>query len=171
MINVVLFRGLAGNTFSAGLDILALKLKKLPGVDYVIVVPYTDWSRMAERVKNFKDPTVFIGHSYGVTSIMRLAREVNSYIPLAISFDPSQYVSFGSNGVPINIDKVVNFYQNPPWFRFFAIGGQKLYRANLGNEHNIDNQLITGVTHSNIEDNSQLHQKALDLVASVAALK
>lgn len=167
MINVILFRGLAGNVYSTGLDVLAMDLKKIEGVDYVMVVPYTDYKMMAERLAGFKDPTVLIGHSYGVTSAIRMARMLpTTKFPALISFDPSQYV-FDSNEVPGNITKVLNFYQKGRWP--FGIGNQRLYRNNASQQiTGITNEYVSGVTHASIEDHKPLHQKSIDKISKIA---
>jgi hypothetical protein len=167
MINVILFRGLAGNVYSTGLDVLALDLKKIEGVDYVMVVPYTDYQMMGERIAGFKDPTILIGHSYGVTSSIRMARNLPTVkFPTLISFDPSQYV-FDSNEVPSNIAKVLNFYQKGRWP--FGIGNQKLYRNNSSQQvTGITNEYVSGVTHASIEDHKPLHNKAIEKITKIA---
>src|SRR3990167_11281900 len=161
--NVILARGLAGAVYSTGLDILALELRKLPQVDYVIVVQYTDWRRVGDRIKNFRDDTVLVGHSFGVTAMLGAARRASSkFFPLAIMFDPSQwwrqsFSLWGSGGktVPINVKRVVNFYQGGG-----MIGRQELARDD-GTEHEILNQLVPDTSHADIDDRRDLHEKAI----------
>lgn len=166
MINVLLFRGLAGTITSTGLDVLKLKIQKDPRVDFSVISSYKDWYGWSQRIKNFKDPIVLIGHSYGVTSAIRIARESGVEIPLLISFDPSQY-TIDSNSPGYNVKKVVNFYQRGKWYLpFLSIGRQKLYRPD-GSESGISNEFIADASHVNIDDNQSLHARSLELLKAV----
>ena len=78
----------------------------------------------------WKDQTILIGHSYGVTAALGAARRSGVFVPVMYSFDPSQWwwmswrlQGSGGNAVPSNIKRVVNFYQPHG-----AIGRQRLYR-------------------------------------------
>jgi hypothetical protein len=149
MYNVILFRGLWGTIWSAGLDILGESLRKLPNVDYVVVLPYTAQSSAASMLARFKDPTILIGHSFGVGALLNVAKESKVQIPLAVSFDPSQYWR-GGHTLPKNIKRCINFWQDAPWW---FIGNQKITGAE---------NIHVDTTHANIEDRRDLHLKVLD---------
>ena len=161
MLNVVMLRGVAGNVFSTGLDALSLKLQSLPNVDYVVVSPYTDWAGWLKHSENWKDPTVWIGHSFGANAITKIATKTNKKIPLLVTVDTSPWFSFqlfqaGPYNIPSNVDKVINFKQNSSLF----IRGQDLKRTD-GSSRNIENILVNTI-HANIDDNLSVHKKIIE---------
>lgn len=159
-INVLAFGGLGGNAFSAGLKTILMRLDGAPGVDFKAYADYSAWRTWGSALRSWSDPTVVIGHSFGVTAMLaavRLMGDRSQRIPLAISFDASQWwwsnfalMASGGNGVPDRIDRVVNFYQTTG-----LIGRQRLYRES-GGERSIENRLITGTMHGALEDRRDL---------------
>jgi hypothetical protein len=164
-VNLVAFGGLLGGEFSQGLKTILKNAESLPGVDYTEYRPYSDWRSVAAKVSRWKDATIFLGHSFGVTAAMAALRALGASgpeTPLAIMFDPSQWwwsnpylVTSGGNTVPDRVPVVVNNYQNG-----LPIGMQRLYRAD-GSERGIQNRLIVGVDHAAIEDVPLLQQDAV----------
>ena len=166
MLNVVLLRGVAGNIFSTGLDALSLKLAKLPNVDYTVVSPYTDWNGWLKHSETWKDPTVFIGHSFGANAVTKIANLTKNKLPLLISVDPSPWPSFqllqiGPMGIPSNVKKALNFYQKQNLF----IHGQKLSRWD-GSQDNIENVEIKTV-HINMDDDATVHTKIINEITKL----
>lgn len=169
MLNVILLRGLAGNIYSTGLDDLARELNKLNNVDYVVVSPYTDWRQWAQRIAKWKDPTVLVGHSYGVAGICGIARTSGVQVPLLVSFDPSQYSwmalslwGSGGNTVPNNVGLAYNFYQDSG-----LIGRQVLLRDDM-DVSKVHNTLIENTSHGNIEDIDELQVKVIKLIRDLS---
>lgn len=167
LINVIAFGGLGGNAFSAGLKTILMRLN-MPGVDFRTFEQYTSWPRWGATLKSWRDDTVELGHSYGVAAMFGAARRSGKKIPLAISFDPSQWwwsswwlMGSGGNRAPDNITHVINFYQEG-----LPIGFQRVYRDD-GSERGIQNILIKNVSHAVIEDLPQLQQQAVDAVKLV----
>jgi hypothetical protein len=166
-VNVVLFRGLAGERYSSGLDALALPLKKLPGVDYVVVAGYESVHVWEPQIAVWKDPTIVISHSFGSNAALQMARNLEGRVkfPLFINFDASQYWSLKTfftrkEIVPKNVGYLHHFYQ-----RHSLIRGVLHYRAD-GTERDIVNELIP-TTHVEIEDLPALHAKSLAMVKTV----
>lgn len=160
MLNVVMLRGVAGNVFSTGLDALSLKLQSLPNVDYVVVSPYTDWAGWLKHSESWKDPTVWIGHSFGANAITKIANKTSKKIPLLVTVDTSPWFSFqllqaGPYAIPDNVAKVVNFKQNKSLF----IRGQDLKRTD-GSSRNIENILVDSI-HANVDDEVSVHDKII----------
>jgi pimeloyl-ACP methyl ester carboxylesterase len=167
-INVVMLRGLAGERYSTGLDVLALKLKKIPGIDYVVVAGYTSRHVWANAIESFRDPTVILGHSFGANAAFAMARELNGSvnIPLIVSFDPSRWWSAGTfwggrEIVSDNVRSVRNYYQRQDW----PIKGVMAVR-NDGGHMGIVNHL-TNDEHVDIEDRDDYHLVAIDDIKSV----
>lgn len=161
-INVVFYRGLAGEKYSTGLDVLALKAKKIPGVDYVAVTGYASRHVWARAIGSFKDPTAIVAHSFGANAAFEMAREYpNLKLPLIISFDPSRYWSMGTffggrEIVPNNVKSVRNYYQRQDW----PIKGVPCYRTDGGMTGIIN--LLTYDEHVDIEDHPEYHGAVLD---------
>lgn len=166
-VNVLLLRGLAGNYYSTGLDGLALKLKHVPGVDYVATSGYGSWKVWAAQLSHWRDPTILVGHSFGANAMLRIARDYpNIKFPLLISFDTSGHCSFivgqcGPGYVPANVSRVQNFYQTNGWL----IRGQPLYRKD-NTSTNIINTRVEA-SHTDIEDNAALHDLAINEVKRI----
>lgn len=164
-VNGLGLRGLAGNFYSTGIDVFALKAKKIPGVDYFPVAGYESMHVWKTAIESFKDQTIPVAHSFGVLAAIRLA-ELLPHItfPLMIAFDASPYCSFrigkcGPGPVPKNIKRVVNFYQRNSWL----IKGQPLYRAD-GTALGIINKQVDSY-HEGIEDRADLHIEGLAEIA------
>lgn len=169
-INVIAFGGLGGNLFSAGLKTILMRLDGVPGIDFKTYEDYTSWRKWSATLRSWRDPTVLIGHSFGVTAFLAAARGSGKAFPLAISFDPSQWwwsnlslMGSGGNSVPANIAKVINFYQGNG-----LIGRQSLERVS-GLTTGIENKLITGTMHEAIEDIPDLQQRAVAEIKSLIA--
>jgi hypothetical protein len=164
-INVLAFGGLGGNAFSAGLKTIILRLKGVPGVDFASYEDYTSWRRWGSTLISWRDPTVLIGHSFGVTAAFAAVRTLGDrgpQFPLMIAFDPSQWwwsnlslMFSGGNTVPDRIASAVNNYQSSG-----LIGRQTLSRTD-GSARGISNRLITGTIHSSIEDRADLQDDAV----------
>lgn len=172
-INAVLFTGLGHDTWSDGLLDLEEKLLRMrgEGVDYVMLRHYSQYQDIAKRLQRWRDPTVLIGHSFGVRAAMRAAREAGVSIPLVISCDPSQYSSsIGSawyNNAPENVVRVTNYYQPREWYLFFSsIGGVRVKRDD-GTERNIKNYLMERESHTSIDNSELFHEFAIEDVRSV----
>jgi hypothetical protein len=166
-INVLLIRGVKGEKYSTGLDVLALKAKKIPGVDYVAVIGWASRGVWSKAIRSFKDPTAIVGHSYGANAAFEMARgmpDVN--LPLIASFDPSRYWSFGTffggrEVVPSNVASVRNYYQRQDW----PIKGVPAVRDD-GGMNGITN-LLTQDEHVDIEDHPDYHSVVLDDIRSI----
>jgi hypothetical protein len=168
-INLVAFGGLMGEEFSAGLKTILTNANSVKGIDYKEYRQYSEWRDVAAKVMRWKDPTIFLAHSFGVTATMATVRALGKAgpeIPLVIMFDPSQWwwsnwylMTSGGNTVPDRIGRVVNNYQNG-----LPIGMQRLARAD-GSERGIQNRLVTGVVHASIEDVPALQKDAVKLIS------
>jgi len=167
-VNVLGLRGLAGNFYSTGIDVFALKAGKIPGVDYTPVAGYESWKVWRTAISSFKDRTVLVPHSFGVLAAIRIAEELPHIdFPLMIAFDASPYCSWrigkcGPGPVPNNIKRVVNFYQR----NSFLIKGQPLYRAD-GTALGIINFRVNDSDHGGIEDRADLHNEGLEEIKRV----
>lgn len=170
-INVIAFGGLGGSLFSAGLQTLLMRLNGIKEIDFKTFQDYKTWRKWGQTIKTWKDPTVFIGHSYGVAAMFGCIRSFPSGgpdIPLCISFDPSQWTAFsiplwgsGGNEVPYRPLKVINFYQSSG-----LIGRQTLTRSD-GSQRGITNFHVQGTSHGSIEDNQNLHTLVVDDIMKV----
>jgi hypothetical protein len=172
-INVIAFGGLGGAVFSAGLKTILMRLQRIEGIDYCTYQDYASWRRWAQTLRGWRDPTVMIGHSFGVTAALAVARSLRDAgggprLPLLVAFDPSQWwwcnpvlMASGGNGVPDTIESVVNFYQASG-----PIGRQKLYRQS-GSQAGIDNRPIAGTMHGRIEDRRDLQDATVNAVRLV----
>jgi hypothetical protein len=172
-INVIAFGGLGGAVFSAGLKTILMRLQRIDGVDYCTYEDYASWRRWAQTLRGWRDPTVLIGHSFGVTAALAVTRSLRDAgrgprLPLMVAFDPSQWwwsnpalIASGGNGVPATLECVINFYQASG-----PIGRQKLYRES-GSQAGIDNRLITGAMHGAIEDRRDLQDATVNAVRLV----
>lgn len=172
-INVIAFGGLGGNLFSAGLKTILMRLTGEPGIDFKTFEQYTSWKQWGATLQSWRDPTIVMGHSFGVTAMFGAVRTMGSegpQIPLAISFDPSQWWGWqaslwgsGGNVAPDRIAKVINFYQDSG-----LIGRQRIARAN-GSVFGIQNRQVIGVIHGTIEDHRLSQDYAIDAIKSVIA--
>lgn len=162
-INVILMRGLLGKVYSRGMDVLGAKLAKLPGVDYVSVEDYGSWRSIRNRITKWKDPTIVGGHSFGANAATIIAEALpNIQFPMILSFDPSQYWSWGlwqsgPSYVGQNVGRVVNYYQNG-----VPIGFQKLETGDT----DILNRLVA-TSHTEIDDVPELHDAAIAEIKKV----
>lgn len=166
-VNVILMRGLMGDIYSRGMDVLGSKLAKLPNVDYVTVEGYTSWRDILARIPKFKDRTVIGGHSFGANAATIIGSKLDGKvnIPLLVSVDPSPYWSWGllqsgPSAVTMNVKKVINQYQTSG-----LIGRQKLWRP-LGTQTDIENIAVSS-SHTEIDDLKLVHDK---IIAAVSAL-
>lgn len=83
------FRGMLGNIFCKGLDVLARKLKHYPGD----VVPHPTWRDMAKSdIQRFENgqisgPIIVVGHSLGAVAAVRYVRKLRAAgVPVACMF-------------------------------------------------------------------------------------
>lgn len=169
-INVIAFGGLGGAAFSAGLKTILMRLAG-PAVDFKTFEDYKTWPRWGAALRSWRDDTALLGHSFGVAAMFGAVRRMGGAgprIPLAISFDPSQwwtlqYSLWGSGGnvAPDRIERVINFYQAG-----LPIGFQKVFRAD-GSERGIDNVFVGNVAHGAIEDVPQLQSRAVEYIKSL----
>ncbi len=172
-INVIAFGGLGGNLFSAGLKTILMRLQGVPGIDFRTYAPWGTWKRWGATLQSWRDPTVMLAHSFGVSAAFGAIRATGGRgpnIPLVISFDPSQYWGLqpglwgsGGNSAPERAARVVNFWQQAP---LFAIGNQRVVRDD-GSHRNIENVLIGNVIHGAIEDQPLLQQRAVNAIKDV----
>lgn len=148
--NVVMFGGLGGDTFSAGLKTMILRAKKFSQVDYAEYFPYQAAESVVRTMATWKDPTIVGAHSFGLTAFIDAIQKTKQLkIPLFYAVDSSQYWYGGGPGyVPENVTRCVNHYQTSAWP--FAIKGSPLYRQD-GLERNIENTRLY-VRHTEIED-------------------
>lgn len=162
-VNVVLFRGLIGNVYSRGIDVVGAKIAKLPGVDYVTVEDYTNWRSVRDRILKWKDPTILgPSHSYGANAATIVAEALRGKvkIPLVLSVDPSQWFSvwlmqFGPSRIGENVALAINYYQHG-----FPIGNVKLSGSNVRN-------IPVNTTHIQIDDLPLVHDAAIAEVKKV----
>ncbi len=173
-VNVIAFGGLGGNLFSAGLKTILMRLNGIPEIDFKTFEDYKSWPKWGASLKSWKDPTILIGHSFGVAAMFGAARAMGTAgaprIPLAISFDPSQWWGWqpslwrsGGNRAPIRVEKVLNIYQHG-----FPIGSQKVFRDD-GTVWGVSNMLIQGISHGAIEDSPITQALAVDDIKKVIA--
>lgn len=152
-INVIAFGGLGGSFYSTGLKTVLMRLEGIDRVDFKAFESYTSWRQWAKTLSSWRDPSVLIGHSFGVTAALAVARSLpETKFPLLLSFDPSQWwwtnsslMTSGGNGVPANVLKTINFYQ-----RSGFIGRQTLSRTD-GSQTGIENVYVEG-PHHRVED-------------------
>lgn len=174
-INVIAFGGLGGNAFSAGLKTILMRLDGVKGVDFKTYADYKAWRTWGGTLPSWSDPTVLIGHSFGVTAFLAAVRLMGSRgprIPLAISFDPSPWwwsnlalATSGGNAVPDRIGSIVNWYQRTSLF----IRNQQLTRTD-GSTNGIENRLITGTIHGAMEDRRDLQDESVRRIRLVVDL-
>ena len=166
-VNVILMRGLMGDHYSRGMDVLGSKLAKLPNVDYITVEGYEAWRSIMDRITRFKDPTVIGGHSFGANAATKIAAALvgKKNIPLLLSVDASQYWAWrlmqsGPSLITPNVKKVVNQYQTSG-----LIGRQVLRRVN-GSLASIQN-LPVNSSHTAIDDLDLVHKTAIEAVKAL----
>lgn len=172
-INVIAFGGLGGSVFSAGLKTILMRLNGIKEIDFKTYEDYGSWRRWGQTLQSWRDPTVLMGHSFGVAAMFGAARAMGTKgpdIPLAISFDPSQWWGWqmglwgsGGNVAPDRVKEVINFYQHG-----LPIGYQKVFRPN-GTVRGISNKLIENVAHANIEDLPSTQAETLAAIKRVIA--
>ncbi|NWG45269.1 MAG: hypothetical protein HXY25_01810, partial [Alphaproteobacteria bacterium] len=73
-----------------------MRLQRIDGVDYCNYEDYASWRRWAQTLRGWRDPTGLIGHPFGVTAALAVARSVRyggrgPRLPLMVAFDPSQW--------------------------------------------------------------------------------
>ena len=168
--NIIAVAGL-GTRHSLGMDIgIITPLKRFQGegkpIDYMRFIPYSLLDNsLGQMIMSWKDDTYFLCHSYGVRSVMQMLRRWENKgprVPAIISFDPSQYVWPGQNDVPDRAEAVHNFYQKPPWWRPFGIGGQKLKRIG-GGTHGIVNEEVDA-SHTGIDNLVYTQTKSMHML-------
>lgn len=168
-VNAILLGGLGGEYYSAGLNPLARDLGKVPGVDYVVVGSYRDWRQQVQMIGRFRDPNVLIGHSYGATAVLGIARALSGKkrFPLIVTLDPSQWWRWawtlwgsGGNNVVGSVEQVLNFYQTGG-----VIGRQLLYRDD-GGANGIHNILVES-SHTEIDDDPAIHRQIIGAIRNV----
>lgn len=158
-VNLVLMRGLLGETYSRGMDVLGSKAAKLPNVDYVTVEDYGNWRSIRSRIQKWKDPTVLGGHSFGANAATIIAASMDAVkFPLLLTFDCSQHWSWylfksGPALIENNVKLAMNWYQTSG-----LIGRQKLISMGTATVSNIE---VGGSSHVSIDDREDLHARAL----------
>lgn len=172
-INVIAFGGLGGRLYSTGLKTILMRLDGVPGIDFRTFEDYTSWRRWGDTLTSWRDPTVLLGHSYGVAAMFGAVRRMGGkgpQIPLALSFDPSQWHwmsaglwGSGGNAAPSRVAKVINW-----WQAGLPIGYQRVTRED-GGLGGIQNHQVRGVAHHAIEDTPQLQAVAVDEIKRVVA--
>lgn len=172
-INVIAFGGLGGSLFSAGLKTILMRLNGVPGIDFKTFEDYKSWQKWGDTLASWKDPTVLLGHSFGVPAMFGAVRRMGKrgpVIPLAIALDPSQYVFFqpalwssGGNAAPGRVDRVINYWQRAP---FPMIGNQKVYRED-GSQWGVTNFEVPGVIHGAIDDVTAVQANVVDAIKGV----
>lgn len=170
-VNVILFRGYMGEIYSRGMDTLGDRLKKVEGVDYVHVGPYTAVDITTNYIKAYKDPTILVGHSFGASAAVKVAWELDKDIPAMFLFDPSQYdwmrpefYGVQTRTIPMNVKSCTNFYQTS-WLPF-AIGDQRVQRES-GSTYKIKNLKVEPNMHISIDDDQSLHDEVIRQVEAI----
>lgn len=171
-INVIAFGGLSGSFYSTGLKTILMRLEGVPGIDFRTFEDYASWKRWGSTLTSWRDDTVMLGHSYGVAAMFGAVRTMGDKgpkIPLAISFDPSQWVFMsiglwgsGGNTAPHRVTKVINW-----WQAGLPIGYQRIYRPD-GGQAGIVNEQVQGPHHA-VEDLPQLQARAVEEIKRVIA--
>lgn len=158
--NVLFSYGYGGARWSGGLDLLRHRVAKLNNVDFTKVVEYTSMSSVERLLKVFRDPTILVGHSYGVAAMIGAARKSGVKVPLIISIDPSPWISlfipaswsirsFGGYSKPSNVKRIHNFHTND------FPGGVQIDGA--------ENELVL-VDHLLVDDADEVHDKSVALI-------
>ena len=162
-VNVILGRGLLGNVYSRGMDVLGAKVAKIPGVDFVSVEDYTSWRSIRDRIPRYRDPTILVGHSFFANAITIIAKQLaHIKFPLLLPVDPSPYWSWslwqaGPSVIGTNVARTVNQYQSSGLIGRVRLSG-----------HNVINEPISS-THTQIGDSELVHKVAIDEIKKVIA--
>lgn len=171
-INVIAFGGLGGNLFSAGLKTILMRLNGIKEIDFKTYDNFGSWKPWGSTLKTWRDPTVMIGHSFGVTAAfgaIRLMGDAGPKVPLVIALDASQWwwmqpslIGSGGNVVPPRVERCIHLYT-----RGGIIGNQRLVRPD-GTDTRIENTLEPGA-HSALEDREAVQKRCVDQIKSVAS--
>jgi hypothetical protein len=145
---VILLRGVAGETFSKGMDELAARLQREGHP--TIVTSYVEWMSLANaRAENARPCRAIIGHSAGADHGIEIARALNRRgvdVEYLFLFDPSLPLT-----IPPNVHRCYNF-MSP-----FPVGKGISVLPDLGNTRTaIANEVKWNLSHLDIDDNLAL---------------
>lgn len=145
---VILFRGLAGRVFSAGLDTLAKRINNMSGYE-AIVYDYSSWKKVNKLLDKENKPYCLVGHSLGARSAVKLSnkREFDNNLKFVYCLD---YVHnlFGKNDLRANA--------TTPTFHMMSRDGR------VRKLQNADNQFYRGFSHIEMDDDKLTHDLIIE---------
>lgn len=172
MLNVYVFHGLGGITFSSGMDQLVTKLNAVPGIKATIH-DYETWKTVLEEAtaaSRRNEKIMFVGHSFGANALLLLCAALNRrgiIVPQIVTYDPSIFPSpvLQTAGVPNvthNVLAGLNFYQMVD-----MVGHGKLQRPAVSDEdpekyRGLTNTLYN-VPHTWIDKMPELHTQTVSV--------
>jgi hypothetical protein len=170
-LNVVIF-GALGGFGDEKLAEFREEIKKLDGVDPRGVlgpIAWSGWRGVLDGLRNFKEPIIPIGYSYGATSALAVARYLGKPVPQVITIDPSQFWRMspglwrsGGNYIGPGVIHALNLYQTNS-----MIGGQRLTRDD-GSKKRVMNVLIPNATHTTIIYDTKVRGEIVGVINQAA---
>ena len=157
-----LLRGWFG-LFSTGMDELAAELKA-QGIK-ANAIGHMAWKATVSKIVQDKASCslgglVLVGHSQGAINAIEIARALESHkisVDLLVTLVPSM-----QNGVPANVLRALNFYQNPGWGA--PLSPDRDFRGELSN---IDLASELTVTHITIDKTAKVQAEILRAVLAI----
>ena len=161
-----LLRGWFG-VFSTGMDELAAELKA-QGIK-ADAIGHMSWKSTLSKIVQDKasgtlGALVLVGHSQGAINAIEIARALESHkipVDLLVTLVPSM-----QNGVPANVVRALNFYQNPGWGA--PLSADRDFRGKLSN---IDLASELTVTHITIDKNAKVQAEIVRAVLAIPKSK
>jgi LysM repeat protein len=167
--HVYLFRGLAGDIYSLGMDQLADKIAR-HGVTATVHGASENRALAADIIRRYKadeerGPIMLIGHSTGGDAIISVAEKLKAAdvpVALAVAFDPTRI----ADDVPSNVELFIDFYQ-----RNNPIGGGKSTPGPgfHGRLINVDLREHTEIVHITVDKAAELQEIVTTKVVALAA--
>ena len=142
-----------GLYYSAGLDLLSAKLKKLgPNIDVRPAVDWSKWKRIAHDLPSVNADTgiVLYGHSMGANQLFEIAAKSPRVIDLIAAFDPTFW--YPARKVGNNVRHVI-------WFRgtsLFSPFGHGQVKAKSNFQGKFEKYNVRE-RHEKIDDREDLH--------------
>ena len=157
-----LLRGWFG-VFSTGMDELAGELKA-QGIK-ANAIGHLSWKSTVSKIVEDRascklGALVLVGHSQGAINAIEIARALESHkipVDLLVTLVPSM-----QNGVPANVLRALNFYQNPGWGAPLRADGD--FRGKLSN---IDLASDLTVTHITIDKNARVQAEIMSAALAI----
>jgi LysM repeat protein len=160
-----LFRGIAGLSYSRGMDRLAERIKRI-GIDSSVDT-YLVWRGVADQaIRDYRrdpEPITLIGHSMGGDSALDFAELLNSEnipVNLLVTYDPSRI----AGDVPPNVERYINIYQSSN-----VMGGGNVVQGARFHGHYASYNLKdhSELVHINIEKADHIQEQLVTKIAQL----